>query len=207
MSLLNSVGPHVDLLSFSSLFSSALPSYLNIRSTNPNDTDISTRDTITMMNHHSLVDSRHPIVRGVAEDILDKVADQGDDFELIEATYDWVKENVTFVEDEQLLKQMFGIDKGVELLIEPARLLSMHRPMGDCDDFSMLIKALLLNFDIDSDFVTVAADREHPRKWSHVYNLAMLSDGKPQFIDASHGKYLGWEAPNANRKVVWKRVR
>jgi hypothetical protein len=194
-----------DLLGFSQLFPSSQPSYVNVRSTNPTNTDISTRDTIGLMNQHAIGDSQHHLIREAAQDIIDSSADPEDDLTLIQGTFDYLKEHVSFVEDEDILRQAFGIDSGVELLITPARLLSMHRPMGDCDDFSMLVKSILLNFGIDNDFVTVAADKDNPRKWSHVYNVASLHNGQQQFIDSSHGKYLGWEAPNTERKVVWRR--
>jgi hypothetical protein len=194
----------IDPLSFASLFPSSQPSYINVRSTNPTNTDISTRDTIGMMNQHALADSDHILIREAAQEIQDACGNPSDEGELIQGTFDYLKEHVSFIEDEDILRQAFGINSGVELLITPARLLSMNKPMGDCDDFSMLVKAILLNFGIDNDFVTVAADKDNPRKWSHVYNMATLRDGTNKFIDTSHGKYLGWEAPNTERKVVWK---
>jgi hypothetical protein len=194
----------IDPLSFASLFPSSQPSYIHVSPTNPTNTDISTRDTIQLMNQHALADSDHILIREAAQEILDAAGDSSDEGELIQGTFDYLKEHVSFVEDEDILRQAFGIDSGVELLITPARLLSMNKPMGDCDDFSMLVKAILLNLGIDNDFVTVAADKDNPTKWSHVYNMAILKDGSSKFIDTSHGKYLGWEAPNTERKVVWK---
>ena len=193
----------IDELSWSELFGSLHPSVVHTQSTNPHDTDISTEDTILLMNQYAYEDSSHPILQLAAREIREN-ARSNNDKDLAQATFDYVKSHVQFVEDESILTKLFGIDSDVELLIRPARLLSMRNPMGDCDDFSMLTKSLLLALDVDSSYITVAADIDKPQKWSHVY---VLTDGDENGnsipIDTSHGKYLGWEAQSTTREKIW----
>lgn len=200
---MNSLLPTLDPLAWSELFGQSLASSLHVKQTNPHNSDISTLDTITLMDSHVLADVEHPAIQDAIDDIeRNSKSDSRED--LIEATFEYVKEKVTFVEDETILARLFNIDSGTELLITPARLLTMHTPMGDCDDFSSLTKCLLMGMGIDTDFTTVAADSDNPGKFSHVY-VEDEETGIP--IDTSHGKYLGWEAPNITRKQIWKRRR
>ncbi len=201
------------------------PSLLSIALTNPSDSDISTADTITLMNQHSLADTFHPYIEAAAREIRDSLsayyspayssalaelpaayrqkAETQRNQIVINSVFDFVKSRIKFVEDEEQTRELFGIEGGVELLIKPSRLVSMNQPQGDCDDHSMLVAALLNNFGIKNRFVTVGANAEAPGRWSHVYVMAQLEDGSEVPIDASHGKVVGWEVPTASRKGVW----
>jgi hypothetical protein len=181
----------------------SLPSEISITPTNPFNTDKSTEDTIGLMNRIAQRNSNHPYIKEAIEEIRNKCGGDEDEERLIEETYKYVKDKVTFVEDEELLKDLFGIDGDADLIIEPARLLSMPQPMGDCDCHSTLIKSLLLGMGINSEFVTIAAEKDNPNKWSHVYPIATTSKGDSYAMDASHGDYVGWEASEATRKGVW----
>lgn len=192
----------VDSLNWTQLFGS-LPSTLHIRPTNPTNTDVSTADTIEQMNAHALADVNHPAIQSAIDEILEQVSDRADETEVTARTHEWIKDHVEFVEDEELTKQLFNIPIGVELLITPARLLTMHHPMGDCDDFSTLAKCLLHGMGIRNHFTTVAATKELPRKWSHVYNTVVTDEGKVIPFDSSHGKLPGWEVQGVTRKALW----
>ena len=108
------------------------------------------------------------------------------------AIFWWVKGHVRFREDPP----------DDEMLIEPALLLAMPQPQGDCDDFSTLTAAMLTVAGIPWEFVTVAADRSDPHRFSHVYVRALGYLA----LDTSHGARPGWEAEQdggVTRKVVW----
>lgn len=197
-------GLGINELGWAELFGSSLPSSIATKRTDPTNTDISTADTIELMEAHTARDISHPLIQQALADIISSpsVVDS-DPHSKVQGVFDYVKERVTFVEDESTLTKLFGIESDVELLITPARLLSMNQPMGDCDDFSMLTKALLQGMGIETRFVTVGADAQLPGKWSHVYCMATLPDGETIAVDTSHGKYLGWEAPHINRKGIW----
>jgi hypothetical protein len=93
----------------------------------------------------------------------------------------------------------FGGKDVVEVLIRPIDVSLMARNnvpvVGDCDDFSMYVAALLLANLVPCCFVTVAADASDPNAYSHVYVAAYGDKGRVA-VDASHGKFCGWEAPN-----------
>lgn len=85
----------------------------------------------------------------------------------------------------------------VETLIRPADQAMLGQPVGDCDDFAMYGAAHLLSAGVPCSFVTVAADPNEPRMFSHVYLVAYPKDGRYAGmrvpLDLSHGHYLGWE--------------
>lgn len=191
----------IDETTWSELLGS-LPSRVTVTPTDSDNTDNSTRDTISLMDLYAHQDAQSAQVQKAVDEIR---ANSSDDTEqsLIDSTFEWVKEHVIFTQDEELLNKLFGVKSGTELLIKPSRLLSMHNPMGDCDDFSMLTKAILINLGIDSSLTTVAANAGHPGVWSHVYNTAHLQDGTSLAVDTSHGETVGWEAPNISRKGIW----
>jgi transglutaminase-like putative cysteine protease len=117
------------------------------------------------------------------------------------AVFDWVKRNITFETDERLLYELLGTGPDNELLIRPELLLRFRR--GDCDDYSMLTCAMLLRAGIPCQLVTIAADRQEPQRFSHVYAQALL-DGRVRFpMDTSHGPYAGWEAGRPYRRMEW----
>ncbi len=87
----------------------------------------------------------------------------------------------------------------VEVLVRPRDVIALSKQgmmvPGDCDDFSMYVAALLIANGIPCSFVTVAADERDPSAYSHVY-VAAYPDGKRKVVDASHGKFMGWEVAN-----------
>lgn len=189
-----------------SMFGSA-DSSLHVFDTDPTDTDLSTAHTVALMANHARDAAGSSIVLDARDEILEHLHEGSSEGELLEATFHWIKERVQFVQDESLVKRLFGIDSGKELLITPERLLTMPHPMGDCDDFSTLCCSLLLSMGIQCDFVTIAAQRDTPDKFSHVYCVATLPSGEKVNLDTSHGKAVGWEAPNIYRKQIWNVLR
>jgi len=117
---------------------------------------------------------------------------------------------VQFIEDEQLLYEELGVmpahlDK--ELLIIPPVLLAMPQPMGDCDDFSLLMASMALAAGIQPYFVTVAANQTQPRKFSHIYVCVYLEDEDDHLCLDAGNRYAnippGWESDNVMRKAIW----
>lgn len=116
-----------------------------------------------------------------------------------------VKRRIRFVPDEQTAQPFASFTKGpiVETLVRPIDMRAMQSPQGDCDCFSMTMRARLLALGIPAGFATVAVDPEDPSRYSHVYAIADCDSGAcgPHWsgrvpLDASHGPYPGWEAPN-----------
>jgi len=122
------------------------------------------------------------------------------------ACWFWAKQAIKFVHHQKLFEQWgIGDGKELQLLIAPDVLLKMEQPKGDCAVFTCLICAMLDCLSVPREIVTVAVDPRQPNVFSHVYPRAVLQPGFTLPLDASHGKYPGWEVP-ANRvtlKQVW----
>lgn len=122
-----------------------------------------------------------------------------------EQVFRYVRTRVRFVYDEAtaLPLQYWYADPIVEALIRPRDLIALQPfAQGDCDDFSMLVAAMLMAQGIDVAYVTVAADPADPEQFSHVY-VASYRDGMRIPVDASHGPYPGWEAETWYRRQEW----
>lgn len=172
------------------------------RPTNQYNNHVSTADTIKEMN--KIANTTYmtaPVLSAVASACADATTQR----ECAENIWYWINKKIRFVTDEQTMQAM-GIPiehPTKELLIAPPTLLSMSDPQGDCDDFSMLAKAMLAAVGIRSTFMTIKADRKDPSIWSHVYVRAYFDDGKSLVMDCSHGHYPGWEYKNTWEKREW----
>ena len=173
------------------------------------NSDVSTRDTIRVMQRLAHGYSRHPSVVMAVTHALSGI-DPSSQRDVACAIFYWVRTNIRFVEDETLLYEQLGVDLedlDKELLIVPPVLLSMPNPQGDCDDFSLLIAAMLLCAGLRPYFVTVAADPLEPHKFSHIYICVQLADENNHFcLDAGNRLVMvepGWESPKVTRKAIW----
>lgn len=176
--------------------------------TNPFNNDVSTAATIRAMSQVARQCANDPLVVAATVGALSGGAST--QRMAASAIFHWVRSNIRFVEDEQLMYEQFGIapaELDKELLIVPPVLLAMPEPMGDCDCFSMLLASMLLCAGITPYFVTVAADAQEPRKFSHVYVCACLRDeGTHMCLDAGNRLSMvppGWEASEVTRKAIW----
>lgn len=117
----------------------------------------------------------------------------------------WVKHKVKFVHHAKLLGQWIGAGDELQLLIRPDALLKMQQPKGDCAVFTTLVCAMLDAAGLPWEIVTVAVDLRQPGIFSHVYARVILRDGRRVPLDASHGKWPGWEVPPqaVSAKQVW----
>lgn len=177
--------------------------------TNPFNNDVSTRATIRQMRSYAHAYKNHPLVINAVTDAL-RGGGMRSERDVCSALFYWTRSHIQFVEDEALMYSQLGIpveslDK--ELLIIPPVLLAMPQPMGDCDDYSLLLASMLLCCGIQPFFITVAAEADDPRKWSHIYVCARLADeGTHLCLDAGN-RYdqvpPGWEAEKITRKASW----
>jgi transglutaminase-like putative cysteine protease len=126
------------------------------------------------------------------------------------AVYEWVKKNFEFSPDEERARFLPVEKPGdiVEILVRPLDVSLLlrggQRNQEDCDGYSTYIAALLTALGVKCSFVTVAANPDYPGVFSHVY-VAAYCDGDRVALDASHGKFFGWEAPadRVSRKREW----
>lgn len=115
------------------------------------------------------------------------------------------KHVVKFREHAEQIKALLNEEDQLQLLIAPHALLAMRNPAGDCAVFTPLVCALLGALNVQYEIVTVACDPRQPEVYSHVYARAVTKQGQYIPLDASHGKYPGWEVPREHqiRKQVW----
>jgi len=177
--------------------------------TNPFNNDVSTRATIDIMRKLAHQYSHDPsVAAATAQALAGGVNSQRD---IASAIFYWVRGNIRFVEDETLMYEQLGIaplhlDK--ELLIIPPVLLAMPVPMGDCDDYSLLLASMLLCAGIEPYWVTVAAEQDDIRKFSHIYVCVYLSDEQTHMCLDPGNRFpmvpAGWEASQVTRKAIWQ---
>ena len=176
---------------------------ITITGTDGTNSDNSVADTLGLMAGHV---NRAIASPQIAKALLDAGVNRNqDEDEKISKIFRFLKSKVRFIEDEKQLAEIFAEahPNGRELLIRPEVLLSMNRPQGDCDDFSMLGCSMLRAVGVRTDFVTVAADSNSPGVWSHVFCQVTKQDGSKVAFDASHGDYVGWETNKQGRRQVW----
>lgn len=126
---------------------------------------------------------------------------------MCEAIYRWVASRIHFRSDEPVLNRLLGLDDELDLLIRPARLLTMSRPAEDCDGFTMLACSMMLCAGVPCEIVTIKADHDDPSRFSHVYCQAFPDQSTVLVMDCSqaaqHGYPCGWEAPEYFDRKTW----
>src|ERR1035441_1711918 len=122
-----------------------IPVSIATAATNPHDSVVSTIDTIHQMIAIAKVSSHSPKIASVIDNLVRTLPRHSTQQDLVRAIYWWIKNHVTYEEDESILANRMGYqDPNQELLIAPDTLLSMQHPMGDCDDFSLLAASFML---------------------------------------------------------------
>ena len=90
----------------------------------------------------------------------------------------------------------------LQLLIAPDVLVRMNRMEGDCAIYTMMLAAMLESLGLKWEIVTAAVDRGQPDIFSHVWPRVALPGGS-ESLDASHGKYPGWQVPAEDIHRLW----
>ena len=169
-----------------------------------------TRETILYMCGLVRESGSDPAVQEAAQDAVKRfavlVGDSTSAAGKAECVWWWVKHALKFIHHQKLM-QLWGVGDGheLQLLINPGAVLRMEKPRGDCAVFTTLICAMLDQLGVPWEIVTVAVNPNEPDIFSHVYPRAILETGMRLVLDASHGKYPGWEVPKRRQylKQVW----
>lgn len=187
------------------------PVLIHSTPTNRFNTDISTLDTIRILRCLARRYAADPCVRSRVVAACAGLPNYASQRDVASSIFEWVRRSIRFVDEEELLYHDLGVpleelDKEL-LIVPPVLACQMPTPMGDCDDFSLLLASMLLSAGIQPYYVTVAADEAEPHRFSHIYNACYLADeGAYMTLDA--GNRLahvmpGWEAPEPWRKAIW----
>lgn len=169
-------------------------------------------DAVRLINE----DSKDPLIQQVAQECL--ALGGGDP---VVGVWKHVKHYMRFAQDFDVA-QMLNIQDArlrdvVEVIIRPAdqaRLIKTRGiGIGDCDCFEVYALCLLTALGVPCVLVTVSANDERPREFSHVYGAAYIKDANSWTspsggidripLDFSHGPHPGWECPNLGRIKEW----
>lgn len=145
--------------------------------------------TRVMMIRYAIEDSQHPNVLAWAREVpIEYPLDRR-----ISAVFDLVHSRVRFMTDQQRFSD------ATEVLSRPSR--TVVDLVGDCDDFSMLVAALILalGLPVRIDYVVISTDGQN---FDHVYVLVQKPDGSLVPLDASHGPFPGWFYPG-KLAILW----
>lgn len=177
----------------------------------PEDPDSQVAATIERLKRNVHADCEHPLIAAQAERALKLGQGNGLSYaqQAMLGTWRLVKPNIKFRHDEDLANDLRVSDRRksdvVEVVIRPvdqAQLIERGRGVEDCDGFEGYASCILHHLGVPCSFVTVSAEPEEPRRFTHVY-LACYADGERTALDFSHGPYPGWECPNAGRLKEW----
>ena len=171
------------------------------------DADLATAQTIATMCSHIHRAAQDPVVRQAAQDAFATWGRwlTGSAWSAPVGVFWWAKHAVKMLPHSKFKALLAAYPEKRQLLVIPEVVVRAPAPAGDCSTFSMLIAAMLEALGVQWELVTVAADPQDPKLYSHVFVRAVLPDGGRVTLDGSHGKYPGWEVPRAHqfRRQVW----
>jgi transglutaminase-like putative cysteine protease len=154
--------------------------------------DAGTAATIEAM--RQLIDEgkKDPVVHELAANILRQARVRAFDWPgEVRAIYAAVKRNVRFTRDI----------RGKETLHSAREIIRLQ--IGDCDDFTILLCALLETVGVRTRIKTIAGDGRAPEVFTHVFPEASVN-GKWIAVDAARRQpALGRQPRNAWRTRVW----
>ena len=172
------------------------PVVISERQADLGNNDLATAQTIEAMCWHIREAVRDPLVRATALEVSGAgMGAPQDARNKGRAIWAWCRHHIQFVTDEDQMQRLLGRGDELELLISPSVLLRARVRQGDCDDFTMLVCAMLQALGVPWVIKTFKCDRQQPWRWAHVCAAAVLEDGTVFPLDASHGDYPGWEVP------------
>lgn len=120
-------------------------------------------------------------IRQIATQII-FLTPEKDEFSEACALFEFVRDNIRYVKDVH----------GVETLATP--VITLATKIGDCDDQTTLLAALLESVGYPTRFVIAAY--HYPDEFEHVYMQACVA-GEWLAMDATEQCALGWEPPGA----------
>jgi hypothetical protein len=169
------------------------------------DQDHATAQTVGLMAEQIRKCAQDPVVQAAARNALVKYAHGPAEMRwnvgphaACWATWWSIRHTLKFVSDDSLLRNIPTPNPPeLELLVSPSVMVRARSPQGDCDDFTMLMCCFLEVLGVPWEIVTIAADPSDPERWSHVYAVAILEDGRRFPMDAAppDAKFPGWEVP------------
>lgn len=155
--------------------------------------DEAIHNTVDHMRHIIDISSKNPQVREWARNILDGVRVNNKKGEAT-AIHDFVRDNVRYTRDPYGWEYV----QTPPVLLEGIRQYLQGqgaRPIGDCDDMTVLTLSLLRSVGFPVVIKTVG----YGPMYSHVYGMVNVAGNWLVTDTVRPDKWLGWEAPNVQR--------
>lgn len=152
-----------------------------------------TRTTLAEMSRLAADGARDPRVIAAAHSLVRSLPERDDVTTMTRMLAD-VRRRMRYTRDPLDVELV----KAPGVLIEESESSPSGKFVGDCDDASVLLAALLGCVGIPSKFVAVPADPSRPGEWSHVYVAARAEDGRWVPLDPIVRDFgVGEEAPSS----------
>jgi len=177
------------------------------------DPDTATQQTVGYMTHYAHEAARDPLLHQLAVNAVRSfrggplwagtgIDPFSDPVCMADSVWWWCKHSLKFKHHGEQFEAWSG-DLGdprtkLQLLIAPDVLVRMKRMEGDCAIYTMMLCAMLESLGLDWQIRTLAVDRRQPGVFSHV-----CARSQGETLDASHGKYPGWEVPAYDVQRSW----
>jgi Transglutaminase-like superfamily len=150
---------------------------------------IATIDEMRRLIDHGMKD---PVVHELAAEIIKAAGVRAFDWMgEARAVYNWVRANIRFTRDV----------RGKETLHAAREIIRLG--IGDCDDFTILICALMGTLGANCHIITVSSDPRAPEIFSHVYPIAKVGGRWIAMDAARRDPAFGREPARYFRKREW----
>lgn len=173
------------------------------------DSDTGTAQTVERMCEHIRESSSDPLVQQISRQAVEGIRggpqwigidvamrDPFSSSQLIgESCWWYAKHRMKFVPHAEQIWKWLGEKDQLQLLISPDVLVRMQRPEGDCAIYTMLVCAMLTALNQPWEIVTIKCNPKAPNLYTHVFPRLVLPNGRREALDASHGKFPGWQVP------------
>ena len=159
--------------------------------------DTAIYNTIAKMKEIIQVSSRNPYIREWAKKIVAGVQ-VNDKHNEANAVFNFVRDSVRYTRDPLGFEYL----QTPPVLLEDIRLWMNSkgdRPVGDCDDMTMLSLSLLKSIGFEVA-IKVVSFHDHKR-FSHVYGLVKIGYEWISFDCVRPDGVMGWEAPGLTRAM------
>jgi transglutaminase-like putative cysteine protease len=157
-------------------------------------------NTVAKMKSIIQSSSKNPYVREWAKSIVAGVPVEDKQREA-EAVFKFVQSNVRYTKDPLGWEYI----QTPPVMLEDIRLYKEgkgDRPIGDCDDMTVLSLSLLRSIGFPVAIKVVSYNPE--RKFGHVYGLVNIKGEWVPFDTVRPDKYMGWEAAGMTRVLEVK---
>jgi transglutaminase-like putative cysteine protease len=157
--------------------------------------DTAIYNTVSKMKEIIRVSARNPYVREWAKNIVARISVNDKKGEA-KAIFAFVRDNVRYTRDPLGFEYL----QTPPVLLEDIRLYQSgkgNRPVGDCDDMTLLSLSLLKSIGFEVAIKVVSFSKN--KQFGHVYGLVKIGDEWISFDCVRPDQEMGWESSGHTR--------